>query len=191
MNTLSNCWMHWRRSSRFSLSERDHTKWSKQNKQRSVWRSSRACDEWEEVVELLMTEQSTFKHVTRRAKSSENRNAVNIKRSCRMLNNSQENCSKLRNEQEMQSQTHWFKRQFSFWSSQSASTLLWQRRIRWRWCFRLTFHHLQRFSCWTQKTSSIHSRLRMMLCWCIVRLRRLFTRWCSTRLQDTQNTYIK
>ena len=53
-----------------------------------------------------MIEQSTFEHVTRKAKSSENRNAVNIKKSCRTLNNSQENCSKLQNEQEMQLQIH-------------------------------------------------------------------------------------
>ncbi len=157
--------MHWRRSLRFSLSEQDHTKWSKQNERRSVWRSSRVYNEWKEVVELSTTEQSTFKYVTRRARSSENRNAVNIKKSCRTLNNSWENCLKLRNEQEMQSQTHWLKQQFLFWSSQSASTSLWQRRIRWKWCFRLTFHHLQRFSCWTQKTSSIHSRLKMMFHW--------------------------
>ncbi len=90
--------MHWRRSSRFSLFERDHIKWSKQNERRSVQRSSRACNEWEKVVELLMIEQSTFEHVIKRARSSENRNAVNIKRSCRTLNNSWENCLKLRNE---------------------------------------------------------------------------------------------
>ncbi len=95
--------MHWRRLSRFSLSEWDHMKWSKQNEQRSVWRLLRACNEWEEAVESLMIKQSTFKHVIKRTKSSENKNAVNIKRSCRTLNNSQENCSKLRNEQEMQS----------------------------------------------------------------------------------------
>jgi len=53
-----------------------------------------------------MTEQNTFKHMTRKARSSENRNAVNIERSCRTLNNFQENCSKLQNEQEMQLQTH-------------------------------------------------------------------------------------
>ena len=127
----------------------------------------------------------------RRARSSENRNAVNIKKSCRMLNNSQENCSKLRNEQEMQLQIHWLKRQFSLWSSQNASTSLWQRRIRWRWCFRLTFHHLQRFSCWTQKTSSTHSWSRMTFRWHIARLRKSSTRWCSTRHQDTQNTQIE
>ena len=127
---------------RFSLSERDYMKWSKQNERRSVWKSSKICNEWEEVVKSSMIEQSTFKHVIRRARSSENRNAVNIKRSCRMLNNSWENCSKLQNEQEMQLQTHWLKRQFSLWSSQSASTSLRQRKIRWRWCFRLTFHHL-------------------------------------------------
>ncbi len=176
MSTLSNCWMHWRRSSRFLLSERNHMKWSKQNELRSVQRSSRACNEWKEAVESLMIEQSTFKHVTRRARSSENRNAVNIKRSCRTLNNSQENCSKLRNEQEMQSQTHWLKRQFSLWSSQNALTSLWQCRIRRRWCFRFTFHNFQRFSCWIQKTSSICSWLRMMLRWCIARLRESFTR---------------
>ncbi len=179
--------MHWRKLSRFLLFERDHTKWSKQNERRSVQRSSKVCNEWKEVVKLLMTEQSTFKHVIRRARSSENRNAVNIKRSCRTWNNSWENCSKLRNEQEMQSQTHWFKRQFSLWSSQNASTSLQQHKIRWRWCFRLTFHHLQRFSCWTQKTSSTRSWLRMMLRWCITRLRKSFTKWCSTRLWDTQN----
>ncbi len=150
MNTSSNCWMHWRKSSRFSLSERDHTKWSKQNKRRSVWKLLRVCNEWKEAVESLMTEQSTFKHVIRRARSSENRNAVNIERSCRTSNNSRENCSKLRNEQEMQSQTHSLKRQFSHWRSQSALTLSQQCRIKWRWCFKLTFHHLQRFSCWTQ-----------------------------------------
>ncbi len=155
--------MHWRKSLRFSLSKQVHTKWSKQNERKNVWRSSRACNEWEEAVELLMTEQSTFKHVTRRARSSENRNIVNIEKSCRTLNNSQENCSKLQNKQEMQLQTHWFKWQFSLWSSQSALTSLWQRKIRRRWCFRLTFHHLQRFLCWTQKTSSTHSWLRMML----------------------------
>ena len=116
--------MHWRRSLRFSLSERDHMKWSKQNERKSVQRSSRACNEWEEAVESLMTEQSTFKHVTRRVRSSENRNAVNIEKLCRMLNNSQENCSKLWNEQEMQLKTHWLKQQFSFWSSQNASTSL-------------------------------------------------------------------
>ncbi len=142
--------MHWRRSSRFSLSERDHMKWSKQNERRSVQRSSRVWNEWEEVVESSTTEQSTFKHVTRRARSSENRNAVNIEKSCRMSNNSQEDCLKLRNEQEMQSQIHWLKRQFLFWSSQNALTLLQQCKIKWRWCFKLTFHHLQRFSCWTQ-----------------------------------------
>ncbi len=80
--------MHWKKSSRFSLSERDHMKRSKQNEWRSVQKSSRACDEWEEVVESSMIEQSTFKHVIRRAKSSENRNAVNIEKSCRMSNNS-------------------------------------------------------------------------------------------------------
>ncbi len=179
MSTLSNCWMHWRKSSRILLSERDHTKWSKQNEWRSVQRS---CNEWEKAVKSSMIEQSTFKHVTRRAKSSENKNAVNIKRSCRMLNNSRENCSKLRNKQEMQLQTHWLKQQFSLWSSQSASTLLQQCKIRWRWCFRLTFHHLQRFLCWTQKTSSICSQLRMMLCWCIMKLKELSTRQRSTRL---------
>ncbi len=179
--------MHWRRLLRFSLSERDHMKWSKQNEWRSVWRSSRACNEWEETVELLMTEQSTFKHVTRRVRSSENRNAVNIEKSCKMLNNSQENCLKLRNEQEMQLQTHWLKRQFFLWSSQSASTSLQQRKIRWKWCFKLTFHHFQRFLCWTQKTLNIHSWLRMMLCWYIARLKESSTKWCSTRLQDTQN----
>ncbi len=150
MSTSSNCWMHWRRSLRFSLFERNHMKWSKQNERKSVQRSSRACNEWEEFIESLMIEQSTFKHVTRRARLSENRNAVNIKRSCRMLNNSWENCSKLWNEQEMQSQTHWLKRQFFFWSSQSALTSSQQRRIKRRWCFKLTFHHLQRFSCWIQ-----------------------------------------
>ncbi len=188
MSTLSNCWMHWRKSSRFSLSERDHMKWSNQNERRSVWRSSRACNEWEEAVESSTTEQSTFKHVTRRARSSEDRNAVNIKKSCRMLNNSRENCSKLRNEQEMQSQTHWLKQQFFLWLSQSASTSLWQCRIRRRWCFKLTFHHFQRFSCWTQKTLSTHSWLRMMFRWHIARLKESSTKWCSTRLQDTQNT---
>ncbi len=132
MSTLSNCWMHWRRLLRFSLFERDYTKWSKQNERRNVWRLSRACDKWEEAVKSSMIEQSTFKHVTRKARSSENRNAVNIKRSCRMLNNSQKNCSKLQNEQEMQLQTHWLKQQFFLWSSQSASTLLWQCKIRWR-----------------------------------------------------------
>ncbi len=132
MSTLSNCWMHWRRSSRFSLFKQNHTKWSKQNERRSVWRLSRACNEWEKAVESSMTEQSTFKHVTRRARSSENKNAMNIEKSCRMLNNSWENCSKLQNEQEMQLQTHWLKCQFSLWLSQNASTLLWQRRIRWR-----------------------------------------------------------
>ena len=53
-----------------------------------------------------MIEQSTFEHVIRKAKSSENRNAMSIERSCRMLNNFQEDCLKLRNEQEMQLQTH-------------------------------------------------------------------------------------
>jgi len=53
-----------------------------------------------------MIEQSTFKHVTRRVKSSENRNAINIERSCRTSKKFQEDCSKLRNEQEMQLQTH-------------------------------------------------------------------------------------
>ncbi len=191
MNTLSNCWMHWKRSSRFSFFERNYTKWLKQNERRSVWRSLRACNEWKKVVESLIIEQSTFKHVTRRAKSSENRNTVNIERSCRTLNNSRENCSKLRNKQEMQLQTHWLKRQFSLWFSQSASTLLRQRRIRRRWCFRFTFHHLQRFSCWTQKTSSNRSQLRIMFCWCITRLRESFTRWCVTRFQDIQNIQIK
>ena len=80
--------MHWRRSLRFLLSKQDHMKWSKQNEQRSVWKSSKACDEWKKTVESLMIKQSTFKHVTKRARSSENRNAVNIKRSGRMLNNS-------------------------------------------------------------------------------------------------------
>ncbi len=101
------------------------------------------------VVESLMTEQSTFKHVIKRARSSENRNAVSIEISCRMLNNSQENCLKLRNEQEMQSQIHCLKWQFSLWSSQSALTSSQQYKIKWKWCFKLTFHHLQRFSCWT------------------------------------------
>ena len=179
--------MHWRRLLRFSLSERDHTKWSKQNEWRSVWRSSRACNKWKEIVKSSMIEQSTFKHVTRRARSSENRNAMNIERSCRMSNNSQENCLKLWNEQEMQLQTHWLKQQFSFWSSQSASTSLWQRKIRWKWCFKLTFHHFQKFSCWTQKTSSTHSWLKMMLRWYIARLRESFTRWCLTRFQNIQN----
>ncbi len=114
--------MHWRKSLRFSFFERDHMKWSKQNERKSVWKSSKACNEWEEAVESSMTEQSTFKHVTRKARSSENRNAVNIERSCRILNNSWEDCLKLWNEQEMQSQTHWLKQQFSFWSSQSALT---------------------------------------------------------------------
>jgi len=54
------------------------------------------------TVESSTTEQSTFKHVTRRARSSKNRNAVNIERSCRTSNNSRENCSKMQNEQEMQ-----------------------------------------------------------------------------------------
>ncbi len=44
MSTSSNCWMHWRRSSRFSLFEWDYMKWSKQNEWRSVQRSSKACD---------------------------------------------------------------------------------------------------------------------------------------------------
>ncbi len=183
--------MHWRKSSRFSLSEQDHMKWSKQNEQRSVQRSLRVCNEWEEAVKSLIIEQSTFKHVTRRARLSENRNAVNIKKSCRMLNNSWENCSKLRNEQEMQLQTHWLKRQFSLWSSQSASTSLQQCKIRWRWCFRLTFHHFQKFLSWTQKTSSTHFWLRIMLRWCNARLRKSSTKWCSTRLQDIQNTQIE
>ncbi len=139
--------MHWRRSLRFSLFKRNYMKWSKQNERRSVQRSSRACNEWEKAVESLMIEQSTFKHVTRRARSSENRNAVNIERSCKTLNNSRENCSKLRNEQEMQLQTYWLKRQFFLWSSQSALTSSQQRRIKRRWRFRLTFHHLQWFSC--------------------------------------------
>ncbi len=142
--------MHWRRSLRFSFFERDHMKWSKQNERKSVWKSSRACNEWEEVVESSIIEQSTFKHVTRRTRSSENRNAVNIEKSCKTLNNSQENCLKLQNKQKMQLQTYWLKQQFSFWLSQSALTSSQQRRIKWRWCFRLTFHHLQRFSCWTQ-----------------------------------------
>ncbi len=134
-----------------------------------------------------MIEQSTFEHVTRKAKSSENRNAVNIKKSCRTLNNSQENCSKLQNEQEMQLQIHWLKQQFFFWSSQNASTSLWQCRIRWIWCFKLTFHHLQRFSCWIQKILSTRSWFRMMLRWCIARLRKSSTKWCSTKLQNIQN----
>ena len=180
--------MHWRRSLRFSLFKRDYTKWSKQNERRSVWRSSKACNEWKEVIKSSTIEQNTFKHVIRRARSSENRNAVNIKRSCKMLNNSQENCSKLRNKQEMQLQTHWLKRQFSLWSSQSASTLLQQCKIRWRWCFKLTFYHLQKFSCWTQKTSSTNFQLRMTSCRCIARLRESSTRWCSTKLWNTQNT---
>ena len=188
MNTWSNCWMHWRKSSRFSLFEQDHMKWSKQNEWRSVWKSSKACNEWKEVVKSSMTEQSTFKHVIKRAKLSENKSAVNIEKSCRMLSNSQENCFKSWNEQEMQSQTHWLKRQFSLWLSQSALTSSRQCRIRWRWCFKLTFHHFQRFSCWTQKISSTHSWLRMISCWCIARLKELFTKWCLTRLQDTQNT---
>ncbi len=142
--------MHWRRSLRFSFFERDHMKWSKQNERKSVWKSSRACNEWEKVVESSIIEQSTFKHVTRRTRSSENRNAVNIEKSCKTLNNSQENCLKLQNKQKMQLQTYWLKQQFSFWLSQSALTSSQQRRIKWRWCFRLTFHHLQRFSCWTQ-----------------------------------------
>ncbi len=179
--------MHWRKSLRFLLSERDYTKWSKQNERRSVWKSSRACNEWEEVVKLLMIEQNTFKHMIRRARLSENRNAVNIEKSCRTLNNSWKNCLKLQNKQEMQSQTHWLKRQFLLWSSQSALTLLQQCKIRWRWSFRLTFHHLQRFSCWTQKTSSTHSWWRMMLRWCIIKLKESFIRWCSTRLWNTQN----
>ncbi len=79
--------MHWRKSLRFSLFEWNHMKWSKQNERKSVQRSSRACNEWEEVVESLMIEQSTFKHVIRRVKSLKNRDAVNIKRSCKMLNN--------------------------------------------------------------------------------------------------------
>ena len=180
--------MYWRKSSRFLLFEQDHMKWSKQNEQRSVWRSSRACNEWEKAVKLSMIEQSTFKHMIRRARSSENRNAVNIERSCRMSNNSWEDCSKLRNEQEMQSLTYWLKQQFFLWSSQNASTSLWQHKIRWKWCFKLTFHHLQRFSCWTQKTSSTRSWLRMTFRWCIARLRESFTKQCSTRLQNTQNT---
>ncbi len=98
--------MHWRKSSRFSLSEWNHMKWLKQNERKSVQRLFRACNKWKKAVELLMIEQSTFKHVTRKARSSENRNAVNIKRSCRMLNNFQKNCLKLQNEQEMQLQTH-------------------------------------------------------------------------------------
>ncbi len=77
--------MHWRKSSRFLLSEWDHTKWSKQNERRNVWKSSKACNEWEETVESLMIEQSTFKHMTRRARSSENRNAVNIEQFSREL----------------------------------------------------------------------------------------------------------
>ncbi len=80
--------MHWRKSLRFLLFEWDYTKWSKQNEQRSVQRSSKAFNEWEKTVEFLIIEQSTFKYVTRKAKSSENRNTVNIKKSCRMLNNS-------------------------------------------------------------------------------------------------------
>ncbi len=179
--------MHWRKSLRFLLFEWDHMKWSKQNERRSVQRSSRACNEWEKAVESSMIEQSTFKHVIKRARSSENKNAVNIKKSCRTLNNSWKNCSKLRNEQEMQSQIYWFKRQFFLWLSQSASTSLQQRKIRWKWCFKLTFHYLQRFSCWTQKTSSTHSQLRMMLHWCIARLKELFTKWCLIKLQNTQN----
>ncbi len=142
MSTSSNCWMHWKRSSRFLLSEQNHTKWSKQNEWRNVWRLSKACNEWKKAVELLMIEQSTFKHVTRKARSSENRNAVNIEKSCKMLNNSWENCSKLQNEQEMQLQTHWLKWQFFLWSSQSALTSSQQRKIKRRWCFKLTFYHL-------------------------------------------------
>ncbi len=46
--------------------------------------------------------------------------------------------------------THWLKRQFFFWSSQNALTSSQQHKIKRRWCFRFTFHHLQRFSCWTQ-----------------------------------------
>ncbi len=69
--------MHWRRLLRFSLFKQDYMKWSKQNERRSVWKSSKACNKWKETVESLMTEQSTFKHITRRARSSENRNAVN------------------------------------------------------------------------------------------------------------------
>ncbi len=180
--------MHWRRSSRFSLFERNHMKWSKQNEQRSVWRLSRVCNEWEEAVESSMIEQSTFKHVTRRARSSENRNAMNIKRSCRMSNNSWEDCLKLRNEQEMQLQTHWLKRQFFLWSSQNALTSSQQRKIKRRWCFRLTFRHLQRFSCWTQYTSSTRSWLKMMLRWCIMRLKESSTKQHLTRCQDTWNT---
>ncbi len=102
--------MHWRKSLRFLFFKWNHIKWSKQNERKSVWRSLRVCNEWKEVVELLMIEQSTFKHVTRRARSSENKNAVNIKRSCRMSSNFQENCFKSWNEQEMQLQTHSFKR---------------------------------------------------------------------------------
>ncbi len=130
MSTLNNCWMHWRRSLRFLLSEWDYMKWSKQNERRSVWKSLKVCNKWEEVVKLLMIEQSTFKHMTRKARSSENKNAVNIKKSCRMLNNSWENFSKLRNEQEMQSQIHWLKQQFFFWSSQNALTSLQQYKIK-------------------------------------------------------------
>ncbi len=142
--------MNWRRSSRFSLSERDYMKWSKQNEWRNVWKSLRVCNELKEIIKLLMIKQSTFKHVIRKARLSENRNAVNIKKSCKMLNNSWENCLKLQNEQEMQLQIHWLKQQFSLWSSQNVLTSLQQHRIKWKWCFRLTFHHLQRFSCWIQ-----------------------------------------
>ncbi len=141
--------MHWRRLLRFSLFEWDHMKWSKQNERRSVWKSSKVCNEWKKAVKSSTIEQSIFKHVIRKARSSENRNTMNIKKSCRTLNNSQKNCSKLWNEQEMQLQTHWLKQQFLLWSSQSALTSSQQCKIKWRWCFRLTFYHLQKFSCWT------------------------------------------
>ncbi len=80
--------MHWRKSLRFSLSEWNHTKWSKQNERKSVQKLSRACNKWKEAVESSTIKQSTFKHVIKRVRSSENRNAVNIEKSCRTLNNS-------------------------------------------------------------------------------------------------------
>jgi len=148
---------------------------------KNMQRMKRSCwiiDDWTEYLQAC----------DKKSKIIKNRNAVNIKKLYRTLNNSWKNYSKLQNEQ---LQTHWLKQQFSLWSSQSALTSLWQCRIRWRWCFRFTFHHLQKFLCWTQKTSSTRSWLRMMLRWCIARLRELFTKWCSTKLWNIQNTQIK
>ncbi len=129
--------------------------------------------------------------MTRRARSSENRNAVNIEKSCKTLSDSQENCFELRNEREMQSQTHWLKRWFLLWWNQNVSTSSQQHRIKQKWCFMLTFYHLQRFSCWIRKTLNICSQLKIMLRWHIARLKESFTRWHLTRLQDTRDTWIK